>query len=144
MLDAGCGTGRVATELARRGRTVVGVDNDPDMLAYARLKPEPVRWVLGDLAAVQLGEPFDLIVLAGNILNYVAPSGRAAVVKNLRDHLLCDGLLVCGASEVEACTFDRVDGWCGDAGLRLLEQFGTWDRDPFDGSGYRVAVFQRE
>ena len=32
VLDAGCGTGRVAIELARRGVEVVGVDADPDML----------------------------------------------------------------------------------------------------------------
>src|SRR5919204_5229355 len=33
VLDAGCGTGRVAIELARRGIEVVGVDLDPGMLA---------------------------------------------------------------------------------------------------------------
>ena len=32
VLDAGCGTGRVAIELARRGIDVVGVDIDPRML----------------------------------------------------------------------------------------------------------------
>ena len=36
VLDAGCGTGRVAIELARRGIEVVGVDADPDMLERAR------------------------------------------------------------------------------------------------------------
>ena len=38
VLDAGCGTGRVAIELARRGRTVVGVDVDAAMLEAARRK----------------------------------------------------------------------------------------------------------
>ena len=38
VLDAGCGTGRVGRELARRGRDVVGVDLDPAMLATARQK----------------------------------------------------------------------------------------------------------
>ena len=36
ILDAGCGTGRVAIELARRGFEVVGVDADPSMLATAQ------------------------------------------------------------------------------------------------------------
>ena len=36
VLDAGCGTGRVAIELARRGIDVVGVDVDASMLAAAR------------------------------------------------------------------------------------------------------------
>lgn len=141
VLDAGCGTGRVAAELARRGRQVVGVDNDAEMLAFAEQKPEPVRWVLGDLADVQLGEPFDIIVLAGNILNYVDPSLRPAAVANLSAHLSPGGLLVCGATEVEACSFAEVDRWCSDAGLDKVEEFGTWDRDPFAGTGYRVGVF---
>jgi 2-polyprenyl-3-methyl-5-hydroxy-6-metoxy-1,4-benzoquinol methylase len=38
VLDAGCGTGRVAIELARRGIAVLGVDADPDMIAAARSK----------------------------------------------------------------------------------------------------------
>jgi 2-polyprenyl-3-methyl-5-hydroxy-6-metoxy-1,4-benzoquinol methylase len=36
VLDAGCGTGRVAIELARRGLDVVGLDADPGMLSAAR------------------------------------------------------------------------------------------------------------
>ncbi|MFM2071639.1 MAG: hypothetical protein RLZZ623_1902, partial [Actinomycetota bacterium] len=36
VLDAGCGTGRVAMELHRRGIDVVGVDLDADMLERAR------------------------------------------------------------------------------------------------------------
>src|ERR1700686_3194622 len=36
VLDAGCGTGRVGIELARRGVDVVGVDADASMLATAR------------------------------------------------------------------------------------------------------------
>ena len=38
VLDAGCGTGRVAIELARRGIAVVGVDVDASMLATARAR----------------------------------------------------------------------------------------------------------
>jgi SAM-dependent methyltransferase len=39
VLDAGCGTGRVAIELDRRGVDVVGVDLDDGLLAAARAKP---------------------------------------------------------------------------------------------------------
>src|SRR5438132_6481542 len=54
VLDAGCGTGRVGRELARRGLKVVGVDIDPEMLATARGKAPDVDWRLGDLATVDL------------------------------------------------------------------------------------------
>src|SRR5690242_14604202 len=50
VLDAGCGTGRVAVELARRGIAVVGVDLDPQMLATARRKAPNLEWHLADLA----------------------------------------------------------------------------------------------
>ncbi|MFC7658221.1 class I SAM-dependent methyltransferase [Pseudonocardia benzenivorans] len=38
VLDGGCGTGRVAIELARRGVDVEGLDPDGDMIALARGK----------------------------------------------------------------------------------------------------------
>src|SRR5437763_1255862 len=63
VLDAGCGTGRVAIELARRGFDVVGVDLDPDMLAVARAKAPELDWRLADLATADLGRTFETIVL---------------------------------------------------------------------------------
>ena len=46
VLDAGCGTGRVAAELARRGVAAVGVDSEPDMIAAARGKAPDSRHAL--------------------------------------------------------------------------------------------------
>ena len=63
VLDAGCGTGRVAIELAARGYDVVGVDSDASMLEVARRHDLP--WVLGDLATLDLGRTFDLVVAEG-------------------------------------------------------------------------------
>ena len=54
VLDAGCGTGRVGRELARRGVDVVGVDLDEAMLTTARSKAPDVDWRLADLADVAL------------------------------------------------------------------------------------------
>ena len=54
VLDAGCGTGRVGRELARRGLDVVGVDLDPEMLATARRVAPTVNWHLEDLMTVDL------------------------------------------------------------------------------------------
>src|SRR5512141_34351 len=61
VLDAGCGTGRVGRELARRGIDIAGVDIDPEMLATAQRKAPDVEWRLGDLASVDLGRTFDAI-----------------------------------------------------------------------------------
>ncbi len=77
VLDAGCGTGRVAVELARRGFDVVGVDNDASMLEVAR-RSARLRWYDADLAALELAERFDLVVAAGNVVVFLAgaPSSR--------------------------------------------------------------------
>lgn len=50
VLDAGCGTGRVAIELARRGYPVVGVDADEEMLGTARAKAPELSWISADLS----------------------------------------------------------------------------------------------
>ena len=63
VLDAGCGMGRVALELAKREYDVVGVDNDPDMLERAKNRESTVDWRLGDLTTVTFDEPFDTIVV---------------------------------------------------------------------------------
>ncbi len=144
ILDAGCGTGRVAAELARRGKQVVGVDNDADMLAYAKRKPEAVRWELADLATMAVPEWFDTVVMAGNILVFVEPTLRQDVVGNLARHLKLGGHLVSGASRAEGCDFDDVDRWCDAAGLSPVANYATWDTEPFVAGGdYRVSVHRR-
>ena len=104
VLDAGCGTGRVAIELARREIDVVGVDLDATMLAVARHKAPHLAWYEGDLATIDLARPetsgrrylFDAIVLAGNVMIFLAPGSEATVVANLARHLTPGGALVAG------------------------------------------------
>src|SRR5262249_26193504 len=55
LLDAGCGTGRVAVELIRRGVRVTGVDADQSMLATARDRAPDGEWIECDLTALDLG-----------------------------------------------------------------------------------------
>lgn len=67
VLDAGCGTGRVAAELSRHDIDTVGVDVDESMLAEARRVAPQGTWVRADLATLSLGRTFDVVVLAGNV-----------------------------------------------------------------------------
>jgi len=145
VLDAGCGTGRVAVELARRGYDVVGVDLDPTMLAGARHKRPDLTWVVGDLATVDLGRTFDVVVLAGNVMIFLAPGTEGAVVANLARHLGPGGALVAGFQlQPGGLHLDAYDAHCRAAGLAPAGRWATWDGHPFDGGDYAVSVHRRD
>lgn len=143
VLDAGCGTGRVAVELARRGYRVTGVDADPDMLASARTKSDETPWVLADLTDLSghVEATFDLVVLAGNVMIFLEPGTEGQVVHELAARLEPGGLLVAGFAlrpdRLSLAEYDRV---AEDAGLRLVARWATWDREPFTDGDYAVSV----
>lgn len=147
VLDAGCGTGRVAIELDRRGYAVVGVDVDDAMLAVARRKAPGIDWCTADLAgpgAVATGVGFDLVVLAGNVMIFLAPGTEGAVLAGLADVLVPGGLLVAGfqvrADRLPLAAFDAA---ARAAGLVPVDRLATWDGAPYAGGDYVVAVDRR-
>jgi SAM-dependent methyltransferase len=144
VVDAGCGTGRVAVELARRGYTVTGVDVDPEMLGAARAKAPELDWRQADLAAgvPDLG-PVDLVVAAGNVMIFVAPGTEADVVRTLAGFLGPDGLLVTGFQLLPRLPIARLDELCEAAGLVLQDRWATWEQAPFVGGDYAVSLHRR-
>jgi SAM-dependent methyltransferase len=141
VLDAGCGTGRVAVELGRRGLDVVGVDRDAAMLGVARRAAPGLAWVEGDLAdpAFDLGRRFTLVVAAGNVMIFVAPGTEGAVVQTMARHLEPGGLLIAGF-QLHGLSVARYDDLAAATGLVLVDRFATWDRQPFTGGDYAVSV----
>jgi len=152
VLDAGCGTGRVAVELARHGIDVLGVDVDPAMLETARRRAPELRWQLADLATLDLGPDtgtFDVAVLAGNVLLFVAPGTEPAVLERVSSALRPGGRCVAGF-QLRPGGYDlpSLDRHAAAAGLALESRWATWDRTPFDEdagrtSDYAVSVFVR-
>src|SRR5437870_4516339 len=96
VLDAGCGTGRVAIELARRGIEVVGVDAEPSMIATARQRTPELAWFVADLANLELGRTFDVVIMAGNVPLFTRAGTQAALVGGCARHVSPGGALVCG------------------------------------------------
>ncbi len=96
VLDAGCGTGRVAIELARRGIDVVGVDADESMIATARRLAPGLTWVIADLTHLSLDRRFDVVVMAGNVPNFTPPGTQSDLVAGCVAHLADHGSLVAG------------------------------------------------
>lgn len=144
VLDAGCGTGRVAIELAAREVDVVGVDLDPPMLGQARAKAPHLEWVEADLCHLDLGRTFDVVAMPGNVMIFVRPGTEAAVVANLARHLEAGGALIAGFQLDQGYGLDRYDAACAAAGLRLDARFATWERDPWGpGGAYAVSIHRR-
>lgn len=141
VLDAGCGTGRVAIELARRGVDVVGVDLDRPMLDEARAKAPELAWIEADLVELDLGRTFDVVATPGNVMIFLARDAEAEVVRRLAAHLAPEGVLVAGFQLTRRYPLDRYDADCAAAGLDLVERYATWECDPWaDGGDYAVSV----
>jgi 2-polyprenyl-3-methyl-5-hydroxy-6-metoxy-1,4-benzoquinol methylase len=140
VLDAGCGTGRVARELARRGVSVVGVDSDPSMLDVAREQAPELRWQLADLAELQLEELFDVVLLAGNVVVFLAPGTEAEVVGRCAAHVRPGGVLVSGW-RTDRMSRTAYDVLALGTGLEQVARYATWDGAPWsDGADWCVSV----
>ncbi len=68
ILDMGCGTGRLACDLAALGHKVTGADPAAAMLAIARKRRGSgvVHWVQSDAGGLSLATRFDLIIMTGH------------------------------------------------------------------------------
>jgi SAM-dependent methyltransferase len=141
VLDAGCGTGRVALELARRGVEAAGVDSDASMIATARRLGPDLEWVHADICGLDLGRRFDVVVMAGNVVLFTPGGTQAAVVDGCARHLGPGGALVCGFQLDRGYDLAAYDADCRAAGLEPAGRWATWGREPFSGEGaYAVSV----
>lgn len=148
VLDGGCGTGRTAIELARRGIAIVGVDLDEVMLTQARAKAPELDWRLGDLSTIKLDSLFDAIVLAGNVMIYLTPGSEAVTLANLTEQLKPGGLLI-AAFELtpppwSQLTLPVYDQLAAAVGLSLVARWSTWEQTPWQpGDNYAVSVHRK-
>jgi SAM-dependent methyltransferase len=141
VLDAGCGTGRVGGILAANGHRVVGVDLDPRLIAEARADHPGAEWIVGDLSELGLPGAFHVVVCAGNVMTFVAPSTRVEILRRFRAHLVPGGRIVAGFGAGREYEFDDFLADAKEAGLVPDHLFSTWDLRPFGPeSPFLVAV----
>jgi 2-polyprenyl-3-methyl-5-hydroxy-6-metoxy-1,4-benzoquinol methylase len=153
VLDAGCGTGRVAIRLAAQGFDVVGLDVDDSMLAVARDHDPALTWVLGDLADLPselvAGPPYDLVLLAGNVVPLLAPGTLGSTVAALSRLVRDGGALVAGFGldrthlprGCPVTTLEEYDAALASRDLHVVDRFSTWDAAAYaPEAGYVVSV----
>ena len=150
VLDAGCGPGRVGGRLHELGHRVSGVDVDPELIAAAEEDHPGPDWHVQDLAELDLREDsgqrrrFDLIVCAGNVMTFLAPSTRGDVLAGFAEHLAEGGRAVIGFGSGRG--YDVADFFADAVGAGLREQvrLGGWALEPYaDDGGFLVAVLGR-
>lgn len=61
VLDLGCGTGRLTSEIAATGASTLGVDSSPEMIGQARQNYPKLKFQLADARSLQVDEPFDAV-----------------------------------------------------------------------------------
>ena len=154
ILDVGCGQGRMGIYLHARGHEVTGVDLDPYLIDRAREACPGATWEVADLADDGWAAgPFDLAVSAGNVLAFVDPADRPAVLANLAARIAPEGQgtddaagrLVVGFGLDRGWTREEFDAEAERAGLCIEQRWSTWDLRPFtDEGGFMVAVLVRK
>jgi SAM-dependent methyltransferase len=148
ILDAGCGPGRLGGYLAAAGHHVVGVDVDPALIAAAEQDHPGPRWLVGDLAELDLPsrgitEPFDVIMSAGNVMTFLAASTRVLVLARLRAHLAGDGRAVIGFGGGRDYEFAQFLDDAAEAGLTPDLLLSSWDLRPFtEDADFLVALLR--
>jgi SAM-dependent methyltransferase len=97
LLDIGCGTGRVALDLAALGHDVTGLDSDPALVAAfagrARERGLRVRTAVADARSFELGRRFALVIAPMQVVQLLGgATGRAAMLGCVRAHLETGGV----------------------------------------------------
>ena len=126
VLELGCGTGRVALHLGRRGGEVWAVDADPDLLevleACASAEGLEVRAVCADVRALALDVDFELVIAPMQLAQMLdAAGGRRATLAGALAHLAPRGVVAVAVVERLTAAFEGTaaalpdvrerDGW---------------------------------
>jgi SAM-dependent methyltransferase len=104
LLDLGCGTGRVALDLARRGFDVTGLDADADLVAElaarARRRGLGLEAVAADARTFDLARRFALVIAPMQVVQlFGGPGGRARALERIRAHLQPGGIFAAALAD---------------------------------------------
>jgi len=104
------------------------------------------KWFVGDLAELDLtpegiAEGFDVVASVGNVMPFLAPSTRQAVLTRMREQLLPTGRIVVGFGAGRGYDFAEFSEDAEQVGLVVQLKMGTWDMNPLtDDSDFMIAI----
>ena len=153
ILDAGAGIGRVAAALSDRGHDVTAVEKDPDLIARSRARFPEVPVVESDILGLSparleaAGRPttYDVIVVVGNVMIYLADDTEVRALRTLAELLTPRGRILVGFRPHQGPEHSRdypVEDFrrhVSEAGLAFENLFGTYELRPAT-DDYVVAV----
>ena len=128
ILDAPCGEGRMARELAAMGFRLTGVDLSAEFLAAARTKAKQrglaVEFEPADVRSLRFMEEFEGAICWGNSFGYFDDAGNAALLSSLERALKPGGRLVLDASSNAESRFPnfREREWMKVGDILFLEE----------------------
>jgi SAM-dependent methyltransferase len=144
ILELGCGPGRVLYTLVKKGMTVIGLDNDEDMLQWARSHlPREFRknakFILGDMRSFHFPDRYPLIIVPCNTFAYLDHSEALQMLKCSKQHLIPGGKLALAIPSPTQYFSSETDPSLNE----------TSDSEPIDdfiepSSGNPIQVYARE
>lgn len=115
VLEAMCGTGRVALPLAAAGLDVTGVDIAPAMIARAQASAAAqgvqASFVVGDIRTLELKRSFGFALIAMNSLMHLETTAdQLAALERLAAHLRPNGMLAIDLFNPDPLAMAQHDG----------------------------------
>lgn len=124
ILDMGCGTGRLACDLAARGHAVTGAEPSTAMLDIARQRSgaQDVMWINSGATDLSIANRFDLIFMTGHVFQvFLRDDEISTALRVLRDHLAPHGRL---AFETRNPLVRKWEQWTAEKTTRHIEVTG--------------------
>lgn len=130
ILDLGCGTGTLTSQLADFADTVVGIDSSANMIEKARKQYPDIRFMVCDALALPFEKQFD-VVFSNAVFHWIAD--HDVLLDQVHNVLKANGLLVCefGANGNIATIENTFMSTCLELGYEYKPKFNFPTREHF-------------
>jgi SAM-dependent methyltransferase len=131
VLELGCGTGRVALHLARRGHEVIGIDTDPALVGAfnerAAQENLPAQAVVGDVRTLTLRRAFALVIAPMQLIELLGDATeRLSALHAAADHLGSGGRAAFAIVEPDSLGAAAAERWAGPEALPDVREIHDW------------------